>query len=263
MSEEIFFKNLLKEHQQALSCPSRTSIVEFFETSISLLFPDYGDIRCENENDLNSQFQLLKNKWDSIVNQRCKEINDTFPAKADHFDLIKELSLIKSLLEKDVQAIYDGDPAAKNSLEIIKTYPGFKAISAYRMAHLLYENGYVLIARVIAEYAHATTGIDIHPAAKIGEHFCIDHGTGIVVGETCDIGHHVKIYQGVTLGAKSVRKEFASKKRHPTIGNHVVIYANSTILGGDTIIGDNSIVGGNSWITESLAEGSTYQNIKN
>jgi serine O-acetyltransferase len=148
--------------------------------------------------------------------------------------------------------MYEGDPAAKSKSEVVRTYPGFYAIAAYRLAHELYRLGVQDIPRVITEHAHSKTGIDIHPAAKIGEHFCIDHGTGIVIGETTIIGNHVKIYQGVTLGALSVDKHDAETKRHPTIEDHVVIYAAATILGGETIIGHDSVIGGNVWLTQSV-----------
>ena len=149
-------------------------------------------------------------------------------------------------------SMYEGDPAAKSESEVVRTYPGFYAIAAYRLAHELHLLGVEGIPRVITEFAHSKTGIDIHPAAKIGEHFCIDHGTGVVIGETTIIGNHVKIYQGVTLGALSVDKSDAEKKRHPTIEDRVVIYAGATILGGETTIGHDSIIGGNVWLTQSV-----------
>jgi serine O-acetyltransferase len=135
---------------------------------------------------------------------------------------------------------------------VVRTYPGFFAISLYRLAHSLYLDDVPLIPRILTEYAHSKTGIDIHPAAEIGEYFYIDHGTGIVIGESCKIGAHVKLYQGVTLGALSVDKSMANTKRHPTVEDNVVIYSGATILGGETIIGQNSIIGGNVWLTKSL-----------
>jgi len=167
---------------------------------------------------------------------------------------IAELPAVKLALDKDIQAIYDGDPAADSLLEIILAYPGFYAISAYRIAHLLDRLGVKLIPRIITEHAHAKTGIDIHPKAKIGSHFCIDHGTGIVIGETAVIEDNVKLYQGVTLGALSLTSRNSNKKRHPTIKNNAIIYAQATILGGKTIVGENSIVGGNVWLTKSIPD---------
>nr|WP_246202660.1 serine O-acetyltransferase EpsC [Fulvivirga lutimaris] len=148
--------------------------------------------------------------------------------------------------------MFKGDPAAKSKVEVIKTYPGFYAIAAHRIAHEFQKYNLTLIPRIISEHAHSHTGIDIHPCAQIGEHFCIDHGTGVVIGETTIIGDYVKIYQGVTLGALSVRKEDAKTKRHPTIENNVIIYSGATILGGKTEVGQGSIIGGNVWLTKSV-----------
>ena len=158
------------------------------------------------------------------------------------------------MLLKDVQAGFDGDPAAKSRQEIISSYPGVFAIFVYRMAHELYLKNVPFIPRVMTEYAHSRTGIDINPGADIGEYFFIDHGTGVVIGETTKIGNNVKLYQGVTLGALSTRKGqlLAEVKRHPTIENNVTIYSGATILGGETVIGANSIIGGNTFITESV-----------
>lgn len=160
---------------------------------------------------------------------------------------------IKRKLLKDAEFILESDPAAKDLVEVIAVYPGFFAIYCYRIAHSIHHLSIPLLPRMITEFAHQITGIDIHPAAEIGNPFSIDHGTGIVVGETTNIGNYVKIYQGVTLGALSVDKNKASKKRHPTIEDNVILYAGSTILGGETVVGRNSIIGGNVWLTESVA----------
>ena len=172
---------------------------------------------------------------------------------------------IAETLETDVQAAYDGDPAAKSHEEIMLAYPGFEAISIFRLAHCLYELNVPLLPRMMTEYAHRNTGIDIHPGAEIGRYFFIDHGTGVVIGETCTIGDHVKLYQGVTLGAKSFEVDengnpIKGIKRHPDIGSHVVIYAGATILGGQTRIGDNTTIGGNVWLTRSVPAGQTVYN---
>ena len=158
------------------------------------------------------------------------------------------------MLLKDVQAGFDGDPAAKGKEEIIVCYPGLMAIYVYRLAHILYVEKVPHIPRIMTEYAHGRTGIDINPGAVIGEYFFIDHGTGVVIGETTEIGNNVKLYQGVTLGALSTRQgqQLANVKRHPTIGDNVTIYSNSTVLGGETVIGENTIIGGNTFITESI-----------
>ena len=174
---------------------------------------------------------------------------------------INSLPEIKRVLLTDVEAMYEGDPAARSREEIILCYPGFRAIAVYRLAHVLYEMDVPFIPRVMTEYAHEKTGVDIHPGAKIGEYFFIDHATGIVIGETSVIGDRVKIYQGVTLGAKSFELDkdgnpVKNIKRHPNIGNNVVIYANATILGGKTFIGDNSFIGASTCIIESVPAGS-------
>lgn len=169
-------------------------------------------------------------------------------------DFIRQIPEIQDLILKDVEAEFYGDPAAKNMEDIIFSYPGIYAIFVYRYAHVLYQMDVPYIPRIMTEYAHSETGIDINPGAKIGEYFCIDHGTGIVIGETTEIGSRVKIYQGVTLGALSTRKGQALSgiKRHPTIEDNVVIYANTTILGGETVVGENSVVAGNTFVTTSI-----------
>jgi serine O-acetyltransferase len=164
----------------------------------------------------------------------------------------KKLDSIHTQLEADLEAVFNFDPAAKSISEVLIAYPGFFAITVYRLAHELWTNNVPILPRIMAEYVHSKTGIDIHPGAKIGERFFIDHGTGIVIGETSVIGNDVKIYQGVTLGALTVSKDKAEVKRHPTIGNNVTLYANATILGGNTKIGDNAVIGGNVWITQSI-----------
>jgi serine O-acetyltransferase len=176
--------------------------------------------------------------------------------------MLAELPEIRRLLALDAQAAYDGDPAAKSINEVIYCYPGFFAVTVYRIAHVLYRLGVPLMPRIMSEYAHSMTGTDIHPGAAIGESFFIDHATGVVIGETCQIGHHVKIYQGVTLGALSFPKDERGRvikglKRHPTIEDDVTIYANATILGGQTVIGKGVTVGGNTFVTESIIADST------
>ena len=172
-------------------------------------------------------------------------------------EFINRLPRIKHLLSTDIKAILDGDPAAKSPSEIIFCYPGVYAIFHQRIAHELYQLGVPVIPRIITEMAHSLTGIDIHPGAQIGEYFSIDHGTGIVIGETTVIGRNVCLYQGVTLGATYVDKELRGQKRHPTIEDNVIIYAGSTILGGNTVIGHDTVIGGNVWLTESVPPHST------
>lgn len=179
--------------------------------------------------------------------------------------LMGKLPEIKGLLNRDIQAAYDGDPAAKSLMEIVLSYPGLQAISVHRVAHVLYQKNVPLIPRVMSEMAHSRTGIDIHPGAKIGGGFFIDHGTGVVIGETCVIGENVKIYQGVTLGALSFPKDehgnpIKGVKRHPEVGDNATIYAGATILGGDTKVGRGAVIGGNVWLTHSVPPNTTVYN---
>jgi serine O-acetyltransferase len=171
-----------------------------------------------------------------------------------------ELPRLRVLLADDISAAFRGDPAAKSIEEVIVSYPGFEAIAVHRFANFFWKAGVPLIPRMMSELVHSHTGIDIHPGAQIGESFFIDHGTGIVIGETTIIGKNVKLYQGVTLGALSVKKEEANRKRHPTIEDDVTIYSNATILGGETVIGRGSTIGGNVWITESVPPGTVVYN---
>jgi serine O-acetyltransferase len=170
--------------------------------------------------------------------------------------LLEDIPALRRILATDVRATYEGDPAARSHDEIIFSYPGIYAMAVYRAAHRLSELGVPLLPRIMTEHAHSITGIDIHPGAEIGESFVIDHGTGVVIGETTRIGKNVRIYQGVTLGALSLPKnagdQYRGKKRHPTIEDEVIIYSGATILGGDTVIGARSVIGGNVWITESV-----------
>ena len=246
--------------------PDRREIVKVIKDLQSLLFPSYFKHSAGSENVL-SQTELLLNIYNRLAKQilgAClfnKTAMDSSPEDICNA-FIEKLPEVKTLLLKDIDALYEGDPAAKCREEVLICYPGFYAISIYRIAHELYRLGVPLIPRIMTEFAHEKTGIDIHAGATIGEYFFIDHGTGIVVGETTTIGSHVKIYQGVTLGAKSFKTDengnpVKNIKRHPDIGNNVVIYANATILGGDTVIGDNCVIGGNVWLTHSVEPGST------
>jgi len=192
-------------------------------------------------------------------------IHDKNKAEEITGNLLKKLPQIREILLTDITAAYQGDPAAKSTDEIILAYPAFTAVSAYRIAHELYIMNVPLTARIITEYAHRLTGIDIHPGADIGGYFFIDHGTGVVIGETSTIGSHVKLYQNVTIGAKSFAAHpdgtlVKGIKRHPDIGNNVIIYAGATILGGDTKIGDNCVIGGNVWLTHSVPAGRVVVN---
>ena len=190
---------------------------------------------------------------------RCADKEVDFEAKGQvlAIDLLSRIPQLRRILATDVQAAYDGDPACKNKDEVIFCYPGLEAVTVYRIAHELYQLGVPFIPRMMAEWAHKQTGIDIHPGARIGNYFFIDHGTGVVIGETCEIGEHVKLYQGVTLGALSFPTDadgniIRNMKRHPTICDGVVIYASATVLGGETVIGKDCVIGSNVWITRSV-----------
>ncbi|EOZ99154.1 Serine acetyltransferase [Indibacter alkaliphilus LW1] len=249
MSDSLVQK-LSKAHKECPECPSPKVIQSFFENILGLLFPDFAHELLKEEAQVLAKIEELRHKLSNLLIKNKHLHNSEGGLIADQF--FEELEHVYDLIQKDIQAMYAGDPAAKSITEIIRCYPGFYAIAAYRIAHLLHSFGVNLIPRMITEFAHSRTGIDIHPGAKIGQRFCIDHGTGIVIGETTVIGNDVKIYQGVTLGALSVEKEDADKKRHPTIEEGVVIYAGATILGGNTVIGERSIIGGNVWVTKSI-----------
>jgi serine O-acetyltransferase len=228
----------------------RTSIEEL----ISLMYPQRGCRGTITEEVLNKSVTDLKSRLEIYISS-VTNLNPNIKGHEARIteDFLNAIPEIARLADTDVEAAFSGDPAAYSKEEIIITYPGFYATCVYRLAHKLHKLDVPLIPRLMTEYAHEKTGIDIHPGAKIGENFFIDHGTGVVIGETSIIGKNVKIYQGVTLGALSVKKKLQSVKRHPTIESDVVIYANSTILGGDTIIGQGSVIGGNTWLTESVA----------
>jgi len=243
--------------------PSRAKVIEITEELRELLFPGY--LGRTNLCWLNAEY-FVGDKLDYIFGELSREI--TFSLDNDFSEreerahreieiFFSKLPMVREMLEYDVQAAFDGDPAAKSLDEIIFSYPCLVAISIYRLAHELFEQGIPLIPRMMTEYAHSITGIDIHPGARIGKSFFIDHGTGVVIGETCEIGNNVKLYQGVTLGALSFPKDERGKiirgvKRHPTIEDDVTIYAGATILGGQTVIGKGSVVGGNVWLTHSI-----------
>ena len=194
--------------------------------------------------------EAVQNRAENFKNSHCFKL-----AQKAVEALIAAIPDLRAMIQKDAAAITAGDPAARSLGEVILSYPGLEAIIVYRIAHFLYKNGVPTIPRIMTEHTHGKTGIDIHPGAEIGESFFIDHGTGIVIGETTVIGKNVKLYQGVTLGALSLQKELQNKKRHPTIEDDVIIYSNATILGGETVIGKGSVIAGNSWIIESVPPG--------
>ena len=216
-----------------------TEIIDAVEEYIKNDYYNFIDVDCYNKFIFSSN--NLEKKLQSAI--------------GNSINIYKEHTIdeLKDILDMDAEAIYENDPAATSKEEIKQFYPGYKAIAFYRISHILYKNGRKVIARGISEYAHSITGIDIHPGAKIGKCFSIDHGTGIVIGETTEIGENVKLYQGVTLGAIHLENRLQSgQKRHPTIKDNVVIYANATVLGGDTVIGENSVIGASAFITKSV-----------
>lgn len=224
--------------------PDKKAVEKTIKSFFRFLFPNansYSDM--ENENSLNYSKILLLGILTGLTNEKEKVSNQFF----------ENLENVKNTLQKDAAFILESDPAATKLIEVIAIYPGFFAIFCFRIANSLAKLSVPLLPRMITEYSHKVTGIDIHPSAEIGCPFSIDHGTGIVIGETAIIGNNVKLYQGVTLGALSVDKSKATKKRHPTIEDNVVLYAGCTILGGQTVVGRNSIIGGNVWLTESIA----------
>lgn len=224
--------------------PNKKNIKEIIKYIRDYIFPDFFR-KSGKIDDIKKNISKLYLK---IVFKNSKNSNLE--------DFIKQLDNIKEVLKKDLEFFFDSDPACKSYDEIILTYPGFRAIFSYRISHIFYNQKEYLTARIISEYAHSKTGIDIHPGAKIGEYFFIDHGTGIVIGETTIIGHHVKIYQGVTLGALSLKngRGLENEKRHPTVCDNVTIYANASIFGGKTVIGSNAIIGANCIVLKSVKE---------
>lgn len=224
--------------------PNKKGVEIIVKKVFKLLFPLNEDL---TRNDHSSASPFVRERLAAIISGL--KPGDSLTAE-QFFDSLPD---VRVHLLADADFILESDPAAKSLEEVIAVYPGFFAIYCYRIAHILNNLAIPLLPRMITEYAHKITGIDIHPGAEIGNPFSIDHGTGIVIGETTKVGNHVKIYQGVTLGALSVDKARASDKRHPTIEDNVILYAGSTILGGNTVIGRNSIIGGNVWLTESIA----------
>ena len=251
--------------------PSYREVVELMADFREILYPGYG--RRQNLHMANVAYHvgdLIDGLHDRLTvqiarafrhNCRARDLETDFEARSQEIviQFLESIPELRRVLTEDAQAAFDGDPAAKSLDEVVFCYPGVAAISVYRLAHVLHDLGVPLIPRMMTEYAHGKTGIDIHPGARIGHRFFIDHGTGVVIGETTEIGDGVKIYQGVTLGALSFPRDESTgevvrgHKRHPTIEDEVVIYANATILGGETIIGHHSVVGSSAWLTRSVA----------
>ena len=240
-----------------LRLPDRGAIIGIIKEFRRLLFPAYfGDAQLMALPPENYAALLLERIETALTAQVALAEGQAFAAAALTHEILEQLPRIQQTLMTDIEATFDGDPAAADKEEIIFAYPGLFAIFVYRIAHELYLRQVPMIPRMMTEYAHSRTGIDIHPGAQIGPWFFIDHGTGIVIGETTVIGSHVKLYQGVTLGALSPRAGHASLpgKRHPTVCDYVTIYSGASILGGETVIGEHSVVGGNAFLTGSVAD---------
>lgn len=278
MTTDIIIDNILNSYDKyglvnrsdAENFPNRQNVVAVLSDLQSLIFPGFRqaeDIDPDNIRYITGQkvnniianltkeiqkaliYTMTQQKGDAskITDSHCFKL-----AERTSIALLEEIPELRRKIQLDTIAAFNGDPAARSNEEVILSYPGLEAILVYRIANFLFKNGVPIIPRIMSEHVHGKTGIDIHPGATIGESFFIDHGTGVVIGETCIIGKNVKIYQGVTLGALSVKKNLQNKKRHPTIEDDVTIYANATILGGDTTIGEGSVIGGNTWVTESV-----------
>ncbi len=254
MTKELFFENILNDNTKMNNnFPKKDKVIRFLDSLENFLFPVCKEMII-NENNIELEWERLKLLFKELLVYLKPNIPFSYNQAVENY--FAQIVGVYSQLKKDAKTIEEFDPAAFSMEEIIMSYPGFRAILTYRLVHPLYKMGIQLLPRLLSEHAHSRTGIDINPGATIGESFFIDHGTGIVIGETCIIGNNVKIYQGVTLGALNVRKEEANQKRHPTIEDNVVIYSGTTILGGNTVIGHDSIIGGNVWLTHSVAPNS-------
>jgi serine O-acetyltransferase len=253
--DKSFLQQIFQRQLALDPVPSNERISGWAMHLIGMLYPEKADYPVSTVQQLEEKFDDLQNELTGILSatRACSHCD----SKRVAIQYFAALPALHRILQQDVKAILAGDPAAHTEFEIIRAYPGFLAICLYRIAHALHGFNVPVLPRILTEYAHSVTGIDIHPAASIGTYFCIDHGTGVVIGETAHIGNHVKIYQGVTLGALSVAKTMANTKRHPTVEDHVVIYSGATILGGETVIGHHSIIGGNVWLTRSVPPHST------
>jgi serine O-acetyltransferase len=262
------------DHLEGKDLPSKKVVIEVLEDLFTVLFPGYlgkeavtkANIKYFLGNTLTSIYTRLINEVEKSLKYICRKItecpHDVCQKRAQVVvkELLEEIPEIRKVLSGDIEAAYSGDPAAVSTEEVILSYPCVLAITTYRIAHELYLRGVPLLPRIMSEHVHSLTGIDIHPGAKIGKNFFIDHGTGVVIGETTEIGDNVKLYQGVTLGALSFPKDekgqvIKGRKRHPTIGNNVVIYSGATLLGADAMVGDNVVIGGNVWVTSPVAAG--------
>ncbi|WP_375418257.1 serine acetyltransferase [uncultured Hymenobacter sp.] len=246
---DAFVQELAQAHAGTETALPGPAFCELADHLLALLFPERASRPLRHPDAIAATLHQLADDLSDLLAQvpALPALPATLAA-----ELLRHLPELRHNLLLDAQAILAADPAAQGLAEVVSTYPGFYATALHRLAHALHRRGVPRLPRLLSEYAHQRTGIDIHPGAKIGAAFCIDHGTGLVIGETAEIGQHVQIFQGVTLGALSVAKHLQGLKRHPTIEDYVVIYAGATILGGSTVVGTRSIIGGNVWLTESV-----------
>ncbi|MDP2340182.1 MAG: serine O-acetyltransferase EpsC [Deltaproteobacteria bacterium] len=249
-------------HLGGLHLPSRDRVARILQGLEELVFPGFSCDELITDDNLeyvtgSRVASLLDEVWNQVILDLAHEKGQPKAAVVDEahtfaIALFEQIPALRASLNLDVQALLEGDPAVRSREEVILAYPGLRAVLVHRVANFFWKNDVRLLARMMSEVIHGATGIDIHPGATIGDHFYIDHGTGVVIGETTVIGNHVKIYQGVSLGALSVSKRLQDKKRHPTLEDHVTIYAGATILGGDTVVGHHSVVGGNVWLVKTV-----------
>ena len=254
-----FLAARFRDHEACTRCPPTRVVATWFDELLGLVVPERAERRYRDEAEIEAHFADLRARLAQLITVAAPHEAIDAAGCAERF--MAGVPALHARIDEDVRAIEAGDPAAVSRSEVARTYPGVFAIAAYRVAHALHALDVPLVPRILSAHAHGATGIDIHPAARIGRSFCIDHGTGVVIGATSVIGDRVKLYQGVTLGGLSVRKQDAAVKRHPTIEDDVVVYAGATILGGDTVVGRGSVVGGNVWLTRSVPPGTrvTYR----
>ncbi len=252
LGPEPFLAQLARE-RAAYALPQRLNALaeDVAHRALELLFPQFAAETRHHEGGVRGDAQTLRDLLGHALRGRTAPDAQPTDAVIDRF--FAALPAVHAALVEDARAIVESDPAAESYDEVVLAYPGFRATAVYRLARVLHQAGVTLFSRLLTEVAHRETGIDIHPGARIGPSFAIDHGTGIVIGATAEIGARVRLYQGVTLGALSVKKAQRSTKRHPTIGDDVIVYANATILGGETVVGRGSRIGGNVWLTRSVA----------
>lgn len=256
MSNKKFIKLLLQSNAQAGPLPDKDLAHQFIDDIFGFLFIPKTGVN-QKESDLERGLYALKSHLATLI---YDVINDGGRSQSAADTFFEALPGIYTILQNDAAAFIENDPAALNVNEVLQAYPGFYAIAVYRISHQLWKQGIRALPRIFTEYAHSRTGVDIHPGAVIGNEFFIDHGTGVVIGETTVIGKNVKIYQGVTIGALNSAKGKKKSKRHPTIEDNVIIYSGATILGGDTVIGHDSVIGGNAWITFAVPPNSLVYN---